>query len=294
MISIILPTFNNLKYLKLCIKSIKKNSFFKNQILVHVNEGSDGTLQFVEQNKIEHTFSSKNNGLCIGCNRVSKKSKYDLIVYAHDDMYFCPNWDKYLIEEISLLKTNLFYLSSIMINADPKLNGYLNYNAGDNADNFNEEKLLNNYKKLEYHDFQGSTWAPHLIHREIWNRVGGFSEEFSPGVGSDPDLNMKLWKAGVRIFKGLAKSKVYHFGSVTLRKKNLEFSKKNSGSKANKLFLLKWGITIKFFKQYYLKSGKKYNGPLKDPNKSFLFIYNLLINKFMYVYYYLTDKLSEK
>ena len=137
MISIILPTFNNLKYLKLCIKSIKKNSFFKNQILVHVNEGSDGTLQFVEQNKIEHTFSSKNNGLCIGCNRVSKKSKYDLIVYAHDDMYFCPNWDKYLIEEISLLKTNLFYLSSIMINADPKLNGYLNYNAGDNADNFN-------------------------------------------------------------------------------------------------------------------------------------------------------------
>ena len=27
-------------------------------------------------------------------------------------------------------------------------------------------------------DFQGSTWAPHLIHKEMWNKVGGFSEEF--------------------------------------------------------------------------------------------------------------------
>ena len=46
----------------------------------------------------------------------------------------------------------------------------------------------------------------------------GFSEEFNPGFGSDPDLNMKLWKYGVRIFKGISKSRVYHFGSLTARK----------------------------------------------------------------------------
>ena len=61
--------------------------------------------------------------------------------------------------------------------------------------------------------------GPHLIHKEIWNRVGGFSEEFNPGIASDPDFNMKLWKQGVRIFKGLANFKVYHFGSITTRKK---------------------------------------------------------------------------
>ena len=26
----------------------------------------------------------------------------------------------------------------------------------------------------------------------MWNKIGGFSEEFFPGTGSDPDLNMKL------------------------------------------------------------------------------------------------------
>ena len=48
--------------------------------------------------------------------------------------------------------------------------------------------------------------------------MGGFSEEFYPGTGSDPDLNIKLWNLGVRIFKGINNCKVYHFGSIVTRK----------------------------------------------------------------------------
>ncbi len=84
---------------------------------------------------------------------------------------------------------------------------------------FNEQKLLKNYKKYNLYDFQGTYWAPHVIHRDTWNRASGLSEEFDPGFGSDPDLNFKLWKLGVRYFKGLNNCKVYHFGSISLRKK---------------------------------------------------------------------------
>ena len=49
MISIVIPTYNNLAYLKLAILSIKKNSTYQNQIILHVNEGSDGTLDFVKK-----------------------------------------------------------------------------------------------------------------------------------------------------------------------------------------------------------------------------------------------------
>ena len=38
--SIIIPTFENYEYLKLCIDSIKKNSKYSHEIIVHVN-GSD-------------------------------------------------------------------------------------------------------------------------------------------------------------------------------------------------------------------------------------------------------------
>jgi GT2 family glycosyltransferase len=149
---------------------------------------------------------------------------------------------------------------------------------------------LDNYKNHNHYDFQGSTWAPSLVHRDIWNQVGGFSEEFFPGTGSDPDFNMKLWKKGIRIFKGINDFKVYHFGSVVLRKKINKIKKDNKyGSRGAKLFLLKWGCSIKFFKQFYLKSNHKYDGPLKEPNlnANYAYFIYLLLNKinFFYVKY---------
>ena len=285
MISIIIPTYNNLPYLRKCIESIKKNSFYDNEILVHINEGKDGSIQYIKSINIKFTHSNINIGLCRACNKIAKKSKFDLILYSHDDMYFLPEWDKFLIEKVQQLKTNKFYLSSIMINGDPKLKGHLNLNAGDTIDNFNEKYLLDNYNKLEHPDFNGSTWAPHLIHKDLWKKVGGFSDEFSPGAGSDPDLNLKLWNEGVRIFKCLNRSRVYHFGSVTIRKKKDNEFKKNQGSRANKIFLLKWGYSIKFFKKYYLKSHYIHNENLTDPKKNFFYYFDLLKNKIAYYYY---------
>ena len=116
-------------------------------------------------------------------------------------------------------------------------NGQIKFDCGNSIENFDEQKFLNNYLNYNYYDFQGSTWAPHLIHKDVWNRVGGFSEEFYPGTGSDPDLNMKLWKEGIRIFKGINDFKVYHFGSiVTRRYKDHKTIKTESGSKGAKIF----------------------------------------------------------
>ncbi len=285
MISIIIPTYNNKDYLKLCINSLKKNSYYDNEILVHVNEGNDGTVEYLKEKKIYFTFSKTNIGLCSGCNLISKNSNFDYILYSHDDMYFLPDWDLVLMNKVRELKTDKFYLSSIMINGDPKLNGHLNLNAGDKIENFNENFLLDNYENLNHDDFQGSTWAPHLIHKKLWNKVGGFSEEFSPGAGSDPDLNMKLWNQGVRIFQCLGKSKVYHFGSVTIRKKKDEIFKKNQGSLANKIFLLKWGISIKTFKKHYLKSYYIHNEDLANPNKNLYYYLDVIKDYISRLYY---------
>ena len=51
MYSIIIPTLNNLKYLKLCIESINKNSKYKHEIIFHINNGNDGSLEFVKNKK---------------------------------------------------------------------------------------------------------------------------------------------------------------------------------------------------------------------------------------------------
>ena len=280
MFSIIIPTFNNLDYLKLCIKSIRQNSKYTHQIIPHVNIGVDGTCNFLRDENIDFTFTKYNSGICEGMNTASKKSKFKYILYSHDDFYFCPGWDEVLKNEVDAIGHNNFYLSGVMMN-----NGPIKFNAGSDIKSFDENKVLNEYQNYNHYDFQGSTWAPHLLHRELWEKVGGFSEEFFPGTGSDPDLNMKLWKEGVRIFKGVNNCKVYHFGSIVTRKyKNHPTIITESGSKGGKIFLLKWGITIKFFKKFYLRSDQKYDGPLNKPVKNLNFFIKLMLCKLNYIY----------
>ena len=271
MLSIVIPTFNNLDYLKLCLMSLKKNSKYEHEIIIHINDGSDGTLKYIKNQNIKYTHSKINIGLCSAINSAVKLSDSNYILYSHDDMYFCPEWDVELIKEIQMIKHENFYLSGVMIQ---KYNGHINFDCGITIIDFDEKKLLNNYKNINCHDQQGSHFAPHLITKNLWMKVKGFSEDFNPGIGSDPDFNMKLWMEGVRIFKGLNNFKVYHFGSITTRKKK-GFTQ-NSGEKT---FLKKWGITTKFFKKHYLKTNTEYMGPLSEPKKNFIYYLDLLLCK---------------
>lgn len=271
MFSIIIPTFNNFHYLKICLESLKKNSCLQNEIIIHVNEGGDQSLEYIKKNNYIHTYSEEKLGVCSSVNIATKLSAKNYIIFAHDDMYFLPCWDEILKGEIDKLNNNLFYLSGTLIE---QFGGHIPYNCGGDYQNFNEDKLLQNYQNINFYDHQGTHWAPHVIHKTLWNKIGGLSEEFDPGFGSDPDLNMKLWKEGVRLFKGVNAFKVYHFGSITLRKK-----KDFIANKGSRTFLKKWGITVNFFKKHYLKTGQQFKGPLQEPSKNIFYYFDLLVCK---------------
>jgi len=280
MFSIIIPTYNNLDYLKLCLTSIKKNSSFDHEIIIHINEGTDGTKTFLESSQHLFTFSESNAGVCVAFNKAAKKATKKYIVLAHDDMYFCPNWDKVFLSELNKIQDNSdFFLSGTMVQP---FESYINLNCGDTVNNFNEEKLLLELPKIKFNDFQGTHWQPSLIPLKTWNKVGGFSEEFSPGLGSDPDFNMKLWNLGVRLFKGLGDCRVYHFSSLSLRKKAW-----NNGAKT---FLLKWGISIKFFKKYYLKTDQNFDGQLSEPKKDLYYYIGLIKCKIAFFFHSISTK----
>ena len=290
MFSILIPTYNNLEYLKICVESIQKNSKYEHQIIVHINEGIDGTLEYVKNKKLDFTLSIENIGMPKALNRASIKAKFDYIVISHDDFYYCPGWDVELINNVNFIGHNNFYLSSTMVGA-----GQVKFDAGQTVDNFDETKLLDNLEKIKTIDFQGTTKCPGLIHKEVWKRVGGWSEEFSPTGGDDTDFAMKLWKINIRIFKGLGKSLAYHFGSITTRKKDKSLFT-YLGSRGNKIFLKKWGYNINFFENFFLRSGldknknlifNEYTGPLKEPKKDVNFYVELIKGKFKIFYLYL-------
>jgi glycosyltransferase involved in cell wall biosynthesis len=253
--SIMIPSWNNLHYLKLCISSIKKNSHFNHEIIIHINEGTDGSEEWVKtQPGISYSFSKENIGVCYALNSCRTLANTNYLVYINDDMYVCPNWDVPLVEEIEKLNHPYFFFSSTAIEATASSNCAIEKNYGTTLENFNEGELLNEYKKLPMQDWQGATWPPNIVHKDIWDLVGGYSIEFSPGMYSDPDFSFKLWKLGVRLFKGLEKSRVYHFGSVSVKR-----IKKNKGYYT---FIAKWGMTSGTLSKYYLRRGEVFDGPL--------------------------------
>ncbi len=284
-LSIIVPTYNNLDYLKLFLKSIKENSSYNNDIIIHVNDGSDGTLDFVKNNNIKFTHSKNNIGLCSSVNLAAKKAINELIVYSHDDMFFCKNWDLELIGEIKKINHNFFYISGMNVSYS---DGFIDVDCGKFPKEFNNDKFNKFCQNDKSQNIQGSHWAPHVVHKNLWDEVGGFSEEFNPGDGSDPDFCYKLWKQNIRIFKTFAKWKVYHFGSATTRKS--KYVKKNKGTKT---FLLKWKISPRTFRNHYLKGEKKiiYESPLDDPKLNFIFIKDIFIDKLKYIYLKLISKI---
>ena len=257
--SILIPSWNNLAYLKLCILSIRKNSCFKHQIIVHINEGIDGTLDWIkEQTDIDYSASKQNIGVCYALNTSATLAVTDYILYLNDDMYVCPDWDKDLYEEINKIGHKQFFISGTAIEAFPQSACSIKGDFGQDIASFQEDKLLREFDKLPMSDWQGATWPPNVVHKDVWDAIGGYSIEFSPGMYSDPDFSMKLWKMGIRIFKGVSSSRVYHFGSTSVKR-----VKKNNGYYT---FINKWGLTSGTFSRYYLRKGKAYDGPLYKLN----------------------------
>jgi len=250
MFSIVIPTWNNLEYLKLCIDSIRRHSMYDHEILIHVNEGSDGTLEWVKKSGLKFTYSERNLGVCLSTNIISALASRDWLLYLNDDMICCPGWDAALVTAAESKKTDLALFFSRLI--EPMDTGnplVLVDNFGQKPEEFDEGRMLERYDKNKKADMWGMGSQPTLVRRKWWHAVGGYSIEFSPGMSSDDDLLMKFWVLGCRDYHLIDASRVYHFACRSTGR-----VRRNRGGRA---FVMKWGITQASFKKDYLR---KWNG----------------------------------
>ncbi len=259
--SVLIPTWNNLDYLKLCIESIEKNSQYKHQIIIHINEGTDGTVEWVEQSGYDYVHSDENIGICYALNLARSLVRTDYILYMNDDMYVCPDWDTELGRAVEKSESKFFFYSSTMIEPEDTGNSCVivgDYGSG--PGDFREKELLKEFSGYKKDNWLGATWPPNIVHRDVWDLVGGYSTEFSPGMYSDPDFTMKLWNLGVRDIRGIASSRVYHFGGRSTGR----LKRKSQGKK---IFLNKWGMTPGNFVRYIIKRGETGDSVLSEPAK---------------------------
>ncbi len=116
MFSIVILSWNNLPYLRLCVESLRRDSQRQHQILVQVNDGSDGTRDGIAREGIEHTASGVNLGICFTVNLAASRARTDYAMCTNDDMLAAPGWDAAL--ELALARVTMqpmFMLSGTMI-----------------------------------------------------------------------------------------------------------------------------------------------------------------------------------
>ena len=262
--SIFIPSWNNLPFLRKCVESIEKNSTYPHEILIHVNDGSDGTLQWVKEHGYKHTHSSRNIGVCRAMNGLRPLMTTDYVAYVNDDMYLLPGWDEELWKAISGQGDDIgWFMASTVIQPEPLRNSPVSVRVGDygrSIDTFDEQSLLHDFRSYAPADWRGAMMPPNVVHRDMWDRVGGYSIEFSPGMGSDPDFCAKLVLEGVTVFRGIGSSLCYHFMS-----KSVSRVVRNDGSLQ---FLRKYNLTIRAFKEQILHKEQPWDTPVATDRRA--------------------------
>lgn len=245
MISLIIPTYRNPKYLDICLKSAIEGQNNTNEIIVavdgYVEESKDVIAKY--KDKIQVLLLEENQGMQTALNLGVYNCKHDIIFIINDDNVLPTGWDTTILSD---LKPNeVLTLNQI----EPIGPGIFNFPVKDfgSIDNFEYEKFLLFEKNIKEEKItpDGGIF-PFAMWKNDYMIVGGFDTLYQSPFICDWDFFLKLDLNGKK-FKRTHRSHLYHFGS-TATKNGKEGDKfKASETPAAQTFMYKWGIPPQLF-----------------------------------------------
>ncbi|HHW01017.1 MAG TPA: glycosyltransferase [Clostridiaceae bacterium] len=242
--SIIILTYNNLYYNKLCIESIKKYTPEGTyEIIVVDNNSTDGTVEWLKEQKgIKLILNDENLGFPKACNQGIKASQKDNdILLLNNDVIVTPNWltnlKKCLYASADTGAVGLVTNSCSNYQTIP-----VNYSNLDEMINFAKRNNISNEAMWE--ERLRLIGFCILIKNEVVRKIGLLDEMFSPGNFEDDDYSLRIRKAGYRLML-CRDSFIHHFGSVSFGKVSYSLSKLLDENR-NK-FYMKWGVDPCYF-----------------------------------------------
>jgi len=260
-----ISTNNNLEYLKLAIKSVRENAYYKDQpIIVHAENCTDGTDRWLIDNElnldlevyIDHNDSPK--GIGGGMNFCVSKAKTEFVNIIHSDMWIAPNQDLELlrlfdnIDESVRLIASSFRIQPKIFPNDPDYRPGTVFvpidEFGEFHHNFNAgwfDKWATEFSKENDVIVRKGGGAGFFCRKEDYEWIGGNDPIFAPASWEDKDLFIRMQLEGYE-FKMTSKSVVYHFSARGSHFKDDDITKKSQrqidAEQTNiRKFIQKWG-----------------------------------------------------
>jgi GT2 family glycosyltransferase len=213
--SIIIPTLNQLEYLRMCVDSIFHHTEIPYEIIVVDNGSTDGTAEYLEgmRGRIRYRLLDRNYGFAGAVNRGLMMAKGQTIVLLNNDTLVTERW----------LDNLLACLAS-----DDRIGlvgPVTNYIGG-------EQRIETRYRNLRemqafaaahnrsdparWQDVERITGFCLAFRRELWERTGYFDEGYAVGNYEDDDYNIRVRLLGFRLV--IARDTfIHHFGSVSVK-----------------------------------------------------------------------------
>ncbi|AOR24014.1 bifunctional glycosyltransferase family 2 protein/class I SAM-dependent methyltransferase [Clostridium taeniosporum] len=240
--SIIILTYNQLEYTKLCIESIRKftpENYY--EIIVIDNNSTDGTVEWLnEQEDLKLILNQMNLGFPVGCNQGINVAKGENILLLNNDTIVTPNWLNNL-DKALYSKDNIGAVGAITNNCSNGQQIGVAYNDiqemlefSDKINISNEEKWLYKTKLIGF---------CYLIKKQVLNKTGLLDPLFTPGNYEDDDISLRILKEGYYLLL-CNDCFIHHFGSVSFSKDMNKFSMYFSINRAKLDY--KWGFNVSY------------------------------------------------
>jgi len=217
--SIIIVTYNALKYTKLCYESILKYTSIPYEIIFVDNSSTDGTKEFLSRLQsptIRVIFNNQNQGFAYGCNQGARIVNSNAVLFLNNDTIVTKNW-----------LNNLF----CCLNSHPQVAAVVpvsNLAAGSQIPvtykNIKEmDRFACHFNKINPSKWRQTETASGfclLVKKMVFDLLNGFDEQFGIGFFEDTDLIIRIRQAGFRVMIA-GDTFVHHFGSRTFRANNI-------------------------------------------------------------------------
>lgn len=187
-ITFCIPSKNNLRYLKSCIPSIRKNAHRKDHdIIVFVDKDTDGTVEWLKENaeelNVKYIVNPDLNNSLYGIGRAYDKciaeSETDIVMVFHADMYLCKDADLMMYQKL----TDKTVVCATRIEpplhpsgAEKIVQDFGLWPEHDIQDGFKEDNLNQYVERITIGNRDKTTngcFAPWMVHKKNVVSVGG-------------------------------------------------------------------------------------------------------------------------
>lgn len=200
-IAITIPLYNQLHYTKLCLESIARHTPDKAQVIIVDNASTDGTAEYLAGRKNISVISNYDNRGCSGAwnQGIAAAAEAEWVVVLNNDVIVPPGWLGGLITAAQRWRLDI---------VSPAVReGEHNYDI----DSYAHEYMSSMCSAVRHGKAHGICF---MVNRRVFEKIGGFDENFRIGQFEDKDFFLRATKAGFRLATAGC-SFLHHFGSVT-------------------------------------------------------------------------------